>query len=210
MEAYCMKCKTKREMKDPVAAFNANGSPVTIGICLECGTKMYRMGRTPAHESLTPPEKTVKEKKEKVVKRAGKLVIVESPAKARTVGRFLGKGYTVRASVGHVRDLLRSQLSVDVENNFEPKYRVPNEKKEVIKELKLLAKKANEIYHRLKLSAVAGIDISEPIPIWRKKIRGKYKFNIILKLDKLADFDRLVKCVPNDLIIDVGPKTLLD
>jgi len=146
MEAYCMKCKSKREMKDPVAAFNANGSPVTIGICPECGTKMYRMGRTPAHESLTPPEKTVKEKKEKVVKRAGKLVIVESPAKARTVGRFLGKGYTVRASVGHVRDLLRSQLSVDVENNFEPKYRVPNEKKEVVKELKHLAKKADEIY----------------------------------------------------------------
>ena len=74
------------------------------------------------------------------------LVIVESPAKAKTVGRFLGKGYTVRASVGHVRDLLRSQLSVDVENGFTPKYRVPNEKKEVVKELKKLAKKAEEIY----------------------------------------------------------------
>jgi DNA topoisomerase-1 len=52
----------------------------------------------------------------------------------------------VRASVGHVRDLLKSQLSVDVENNFTPKYRVPNEKKEVIKELKKLAQKAEEIY----------------------------------------------------------------
>ena len=141
MEAYCMKCKTKREMKDPIPAFNAKASPVTSGICPVCGTKMYRMGKTPAHEGLTAPEKVLK-----VEKRAGKLVIVESPAKARTVGRFLGKGYTVRASVGHVRDLLRSQLSVDVENNFEPKYRVPNEKKEIIKELKLLAKKADEIY----------------------------------------------------------------
>ncbi len=56
-------------------------------------------------------------------------MIVESPAKAKTVGRFLGKGYTVRASVGHVRDLLRSDLSVDVENDFTPKYRVPNEKR---------------------------------------------------------------------------------
>ena len=65
-----------------------------------------------------------------------KLVIVESPAKAKTVGRFLGKGYTVRASVGHVRYLLKSQLSVDVDNNFEPKYRVPNEKKDVVKEIK--------------------------------------------------------------------------
>ena len=144
MEAYCMKCKTKREMKDPVASFNAKGSPVTIGVCSVCGTKLYRMGKTDAHEGLPPPPKP--EKKEKVVKRDGKLVIVESPAKAKTVGRYLGKGYTVRASVGHVRDLLKSQLSVDVENNFTPKYRVPNEKKEVVKELKKLAQKAEEVY----------------------------------------------------------------
>jgi len=141
MEAYCMKCKTKREMKDPVAGFNAKGSPVTIGVCHVCGTKLYKMGRTEAHAGLTPPPKP-----EKVVKRHGKLVIVESPAKARTVGRYLGKGYTVRASVGHVRDLLKSQLSVDIENNFTPKYRVPNEKKEVVKELKKLAQKAEEVY----------------------------------------------------------------
>ncbi len=141
MEAYCMKCKTKREIKDPVATFNAKSSPVTIGSCPVCGTKLYRMGKTPAHEGLMAPPKP-----EKVEKRDGKLVIVESPAKAKTVGRFLGKGYTVKASIGHVRDLLRSQLSVDVENNFEPKYRVPNEKKEIVKELKQLAKKAEEVY----------------------------------------------------------------
>ena len=141
MEAYCMKCKTKREVKDPVAGFNAKASPVTTGTCSVCGTKMYRMGKTDAHEGLTPPPKPVK-----VEVLEGKLVIVESPAKAKTVGRFLGKGYTVRASVGHVRDLLKSQLSVDVDNNFEPKYRVPNEKKEVVKELKKLAKKSEEIY----------------------------------------------------------------
>jgi len=141
MEAYCMKCKTKREIKDPVAAFNAKGSPVTLGTCPVCGTKLYRMGKTPAHEGLTPPAKP-----EKIEKREGKLVIVESPAKAKTVGRFLGKGYTVKASVGHVRDLLKSQLSVDVENNFAPKYRVPNEKKDVVKELKQLAKKSEEVY----------------------------------------------------------------
>ena len=141
MEAYCMKCKTKREMKDPVAAFNAKGSPVTVGSCPVCGTKLYRMGRTPAHEGLTPPPRP-----EKIEKREGKLVIVESPAKAKTVGRFLGRGYTVRASVGHVRDLLKSQLSVDIENNFEPKYRVPNEKKELVRELKQLAGKSEEVY----------------------------------------------------------------
>src|SRR5688572_13946501 len=147
MEAYCMKCKTKREMQEPVASFNANSSPVTIGVCPVCGTKLYRMGKTEAHEGMTPPPKPEKvARAAKAEKRSGKLVIVESPAKAKTVGRFLGKGYTVRASVGHVRDLLKSQLSVDVDNNFEPKYRVPNEKKAVVKEIKKLAKEAEEIF----------------------------------------------------------------
>ncbi len=75
-----------------------------------------------------------------------KLVIVESPAKARTVGRFLGRGYEVRASVGHVRDLLRSQLSVDIEHDFAPKYRVPDDKKDIVKNLKAAAGEASEVY----------------------------------------------------------------
>jgi DNA topoisomerase I len=145
MEAYCMKCKVKREIKDAQAVFTSTGTPATQGVCPECGTKLFRMGRTDAHEGLTPP-KVAPRKHQKKVKRSGKLVIVESPAKARTVGRFLGKGYTVKASVGHVRDLLRSKLSVDVENNFEPQYRVPNEKRPVVKELKTLAQKSEEIY----------------------------------------------------------------
>ena len=138
MEAYCMKCKTKREIQNPQPTFNAAGAAVTRGTCGVCGTALYRIGKTPGHEGMVPPEKKAS--------RNGKLVIVESPAKARTVGRFLGKGYTVKASVGHIRDLLRSQLSVDVENDFKPKYRVPNEKKEVVKELKQLAKEHAEIY----------------------------------------------------------------
>ena len=141
MEAYCVKCKTKREIKEPQAVFTSGGTPATRGVCPVCGTNLFRMGRTQAHEGRTPPEKPVKK-----TKRSGKLVIVESPAKARTVGRFLGKGYTVKASVGHVRDLLRSQLSVDVENDFEPKYRVPNEKRPLVKEIKSLAQKAEEVY----------------------------------------------------------------
>lgn len=139
MEAYCVRCKAKREIKDPIADFNKNGTPVTMGICSVCGTKVYRIGRTPEHDGMIAPGK-----KEKP--RSGKLVIVESPAKAKTVGRFLGKGYTVRASVGHVRDLLRSELSVDVEHDFTPKYRVPNEKRTIVKELKALAKGAEQIY----------------------------------------------------------------
>ncbi|MFH1635745.1 MAG: type I DNA topoisomerase [Chloroflexota bacterium] len=141
-----MKCKTKREIKNPQAVFTATGTPATNGICPVCETKMFRMGRTEAHEGLTPPEVLKPRKAKKEVKRSGKLVIVESPAKARTIGRFLGKGYTVRASVGHVRDLLRSQLSVDVENDFEPKYRVPNDKRPVVKELKALAQTVEEVY----------------------------------------------------------------
>jgi DNA topoisomerase I len=142
LEAYCVKCKQKREINQPQADFNATGAPVTRGECSVCGTKMFRIGRTEAHEGMIPPPK----KKKEAPERKGKLVIVESPAKARTVGRFLGKGYTVKASVGHVRDLLRSELSVDVNNNFQPKYRVPNEKRAVVKDLKELAKTAEEIY----------------------------------------------------------------
>ena len=141
MEAYCMKCKAKREISEPQATFNKSGAPVTRGICLVCGTALYRTGRSEAHAGLVAPKFEKPEPK-----RSGKLVIVESPAKAKTVGRFLGKGYTVRASVGHVRDLLRSQLSVDVDHDFAPKYRVPNEKKQVVKELKELAKSHAEIY----------------------------------------------------------------
>ena len=106
------------------------------------------MGKTDAHEGLEPTPKKKKRKRQSDAngKRSGKLVIVESPAKARTVGRFLGKDYKVAASIGHVRDLLRSQLSVDVENDFSPKYRVPNEKRQVVKELIAAAAKSREVY----------------------------------------------------------------
>lgn len=75
-----------------------------------------------------------------------KLVIVESPTKAKTITKFLGKDYKVMASMGHVRDLPKSKLGVDVENNFEPQYLVPREHKPKVKELKEVAKKADEIY----------------------------------------------------------------
>ena len=74
------------------------------------------------------------------------LVIVESPAKAKTIERYLGNKYKVKASMGHVRDLPRSQMGVDVENNFEPKYITIRGKGPVLKELKTAAKKAKKIY----------------------------------------------------------------
>lgn len=74
------------------------------------------------------------------------LVIVESPAKAKTIERYLGKNYTVRASNGHVRDLPKSQMGVDVDNNYEPKYITIRGKGEKLKELRKEAKKAEKIY----------------------------------------------------------------
>ncbi|CAM3417080.1 type I DNA topoisomerase [Aeromicrobium ponti] len=74
------------------------------------------------------------------------LVIVESPAKAKTIERYLGKKYKVKASMGHVRDLPKSQMGIDVENNFEPKYITIRGKGPVLKELKSAAKKAKKIY----------------------------------------------------------------
>lgn len=75
-----------------------------------------------------------------------KMVIVESPAKARTVGRFLGSGYTVRASIGHIRDLPQNRLGVDIENDFAPRYVIPEKKKSVVKGLKAEVKEVDEIY----------------------------------------------------------------
>ncbi|MEW6541039.1 MAG: type I DNA topoisomerase [Bacillota bacterium] len=73
------------------------------------------------------------------------LVIVESPAKARTLGKFLGKKYEIRASMGHVRDLPRSQFGVDVDNGFKPKYITIRGKGDAIKELRAARKKSDQV-----------------------------------------------------------------
>lgn len=173
IEGYCLKCKEKRIIANGVAEWANNGSPATRGVCPTCGTTIYRRGLTEAHAMLPKltavpasngkkPKAVVAKKgdKKKVspgrsksptpppanVKRSGKLVVVESPAKAKTIGKYLGKGYVVKSSVGHVRDLLKSRLSVDVDNNFHPDYRVPTDKKETVKSLREAAAKASEIY----------------------------------------------------------------
>ena len=208
IQAYCVKCKTKRTMLNPQPEYTSNGVPGTRGTCPVCGTSLFRMGATEAHASLPKPEpaprqatkkstrtaaknraKTKKTSKRSAASKSsastgkatstraaaktrgktaatakgksgtraassttrtsspnGKLVIVESPAKARSVGRFLGRGYTVKASKGHVRDLLVSQISVDVKNDFEPKYRVPNEQRGTVKELQTAVNNAKEVF----------------------------------------------------------------
>src|SRR2546423_15347970 len=74
------------------------------------------------------------------------LVIVESPAKASTINKYLGKEYVVKASLGHVKDLPKSKLGVDVEHDFEPKYVEIPGKAKVIKELQAAAKTAGRIF----------------------------------------------------------------
>ena len=74
------------------------------------------------------------------------LVIVESPAKAKTIEKFLGNGYTVKSSFGHIRDLEKKDLGVDIEHNFQPKYEISSDKKTIVKELKTLAKEAKTVW----------------------------------------------------------------
>src|SRR5436190_21386541 len=77
---------------------------------------------------------------------AKSLVIVESPAKAKTINKYLGKNYVVMASLGHIKDLPKRDLAVDVEHGFEPRYEVIEGKKKLIQELKAAAKKVDQIY----------------------------------------------------------------
>ncbi len=156
MEAFCFKCRGKHALLDPQPVFFANGSPATLGTCSNCGNpKVYKMGRTPAHDGLTPPERAARPKadagqspnrKAKSQTRQAPLVIVESPAKARTIGKFLGRKFHVHASIGHIRDLPKNRLGVDVTADFEPRYVVPMDKKAVVKELKAVAKSASEVW----------------------------------------------------------------
>lgn len=77
---------------------------------------------------------------------AKKLVIVESPSKAKTIEKILGRGYEVTASYGHVIDLPKTKLGIDIENNFEPQYKVIKGKGEILKKLKEKSKKASVVY----------------------------------------------------------------
>lgn len=74
------------------------------------------------------------------------LVIVESPAKAKTIEKYLGEGYTVKSSYGHIRDLAKKNLGIDIENGFEPVYEIDVAKKKLVAELQSAAKKADKVY----------------------------------------------------------------
>jgi DNA topoisomerase-1 len=84
------------------------------------------------------------------------LVIVESPAKAKTINKYLGKNFVVKASLGHIKDLPKRDLAVDVENGFQPKYEVIEGKKKLMQELRDAAKRSTT-------------STSRPIPIAKAK-----------------------------------------
>jgi len=77
---------------------------------------------------------------------AKNLVIVESPAKAKTIEKFLGKDFQVESSFGHIADLPSKEIGINVDGDFMPKYEVPSDKKALVKKLKALAKKADTVW----------------------------------------------------------------
>lgn len=77
---------------------------------------------------------------------AKNLLIVESPAKAKTIEKILGDDFEVKSCYGHIRDLEKNEMGIDIEHNFEPRYIIPEDKEKVVKELKSVAKKANEVW----------------------------------------------------------------
>ena len=115
---------------------------------------------------------------------ANKLVIVESPAKAKTIGKFLGRGYKVEASQGHVRDMPKSQIGVDVEHGFEPKYITIRGRGEILNRIRKEARSASKIYLATDpdregeaiswhLANVLGIDEDEPCRIEFHEVTSK-------------------------------------
>lgn len=77
---------------------------------------------------------------------AKNLLIVESPAKAKTIEKILGEDFEVRSCYGHIRDLEKSEMGIDLKNKFAPRYAVPSDKEKVVKDLKSMAKKAKEVW----------------------------------------------------------------
>ena len=127
---------------------------------------------------------------------AKSLVVVESPAKAKTINKYLGKNYKVVASMGHVRDLPKSKLGVDIEDGFEPSYEVIASRKKVMTELKAAAKDATEIFVATdpdREGEAIGWHLAEELGAGnRKKIR-RLMFNEITKKGVLAALENPTK-----------------
>src|SRR6476469_8180439 len=121
------------------------------------------------------------------------LVVVESPAKAKTLNKYLGKDYKVVASMGRVRDLPKSKLGVDVDDGFEPSYEVIASRKKLLTELKAEAKKADEIFVATdpdREGEAIGWHLAEELGSGNKKKIRRLMFNEITKKGVLAALDK--------------------
>ena len=124
---------------------------------------------------------------------AKSLVVVESPAKAKTINKYLGKDYKVMASMGHVRDLPKSKLGVDVDEDFEPTYEVIASRKKILKELKDEAKKATTIFMATdpdREGEAIGWHLAEELGAANKKKIRRLMFNEITRKGVLAALDK--------------------
>ncbi len=151
------KKKTDKKAAKPAPKTAAKKSVKKAVTKAKAAPEKVKAKATPTKEKAAPAAKAkaapaAKEKKEKVARPPrtaviGKhLVVVESPAKARTIKKYLGKGFTVKASVGHVKDLPKSRIGVDVENGFEPEYVVIENKNKVISDLRDAAAGVESVY----------------------------------------------------------------
>ena len=149
-------------------------------------------------KTIATTKKAAKKSTKKATKKRN-LVIVESPSKAKTIGKFLGSNYKVVASVGHVRDLPKSKIGIDIENDFEPQYINIRGKGDVIKELKKEAKNAKKVFLATDpdregeaiswhLAHILGIDKDEPCrivfnEITKNAIKGAVKNPRTIKME---------------------------
>ena len=121
------------------------------------------------------------------------LVVVESPAKAKTINKYLGRNYKVVASMGHVRDLPKSKLGVDIDEGFEPSYEVIASRKKVLRELKEAAKDASEIYVATdpdREGEAIGWHLAEELGSGQRKKIRRLMFNEITKKGVLAALEK--------------------
>jgi DNA topoisomerase I len=124
------------------------------------------------------------------------LVVVESPAKAKTINKYLGRNYKVIASMGHVRDLPKSKLGVDIEDDFEPSYEVIASRKKVLKELKDAAKESDDIFIATdpdREGEAIGWHLAEELGAGNKKKIQRLMFNEITKKGVLAALEHPTK-----------------
>ncbi len=159
--------KPKAETVEATAELSASAAGAAVAAVEHAdttgkGKSKSKTGKTPTRQSAAKSARREKAKadaaeaeaieaearkaKPKKVKPGSALVVVESPAKAKTIGKYLGPGYVVKASVGHIRDLPKSKIGVDFENGFEPAYEIIEGKKKVVAEIRKAARENEIVY----------------------------------------------------------------